>query len=70
MMAIHFSAPSGHLFARELIKTRTPKPVHNYIVEGACKVLNGVHVLSVVKTGGGKHLLKETLCCRLSLFNI
>jgi hypothetical protein len=49
-----FDTPSGHAFARELLKTRTSKPVHDYIIEGVCKALDGVHVLSVVKTGGGK----------------
>jgi hypothetical protein len=28
--------------------------VHDYIIEGVCKVLDGIHLLSVVKTGGGK----------------
>jgi hypothetical protein len=49
-----FDTPSGHVFACELLKTRTPKPVHDYIIEGVCKVLDGIHLLSVVKTGGGK----------------
>jgi hypothetical protein len=49
-----FDTPSGHIFARELLKTRTPKPVHDYIIEGVCKVLDGIHLLSVVKTFGGK----------------
>jgi hypothetical protein len=49
----HFDTPSGHAFAGELSKTRTQKPVHDYIIEGVCKALDGVHVLFVVKTGGG-----------------
>jgi hypothetical protein len=49
-----FDTLKGRNLARDILKTRTPRPIHDYILEGVCKLLDGVHVLSVVRTGGGK----------------
>ena len=46
--------PEGHQFIRSLLKTRTKRPIHDYILEGVCKALDGAQVLSIIKTGGGK----------------
>ena len=36
------------------LRPRLPHDLHDYIIEGLCKAVDGVHVLLVVKTGGGK----------------
>ncbi|KAG5222572.1 P-loop containing nucleoside triphosphate hydrolase protein [Salix suchowensis] len=40
--------------SRELLECLVPHKVHDYITEGICQVLDGQHLLSVVRTGGGK----------------
>ena len=44
----------GHQLIRRLLRPRLPHDLRNYIIEGLCKVVDGVHVLLVLKTGGGK----------------
>jgi hypothetical protein len=44
----------GHALARRLLRPCLPHDLHDYIIEGLCKAVDGVHVLLVVKTGGGK----------------
>ncbi|KAJ3763074.1 P-loop containing nucleoside triphosphate hydrolase protein [Lentinula raphanica] len=39
---------------RTLIRPRLPHDIHDYVLEGICKALEGYHVISVVRTGGGK----------------
>jgi hypothetical protein len=46
--------PAGHSLARQLLKDRIPHPLHDYVIEDVCKAIDGFHVLSVVRTGGGK----------------
>ena len=44
----------GQKLARELLRPFLTHDIHDYILEGICKAVEGVHVLLVVKTGGGK----------------
>ncbi|KAJ3991232.1 P-loop containing nucleoside triphosphate hydrolase protein [Lentinula boryana] len=39
---------------RTLIRPHLPHDIHDYVLEGICKALEGFHVISVVRTGGGK----------------
>ncbi|KAJ3820081.1 P-loop containing nucleoside triphosphate hydrolase protein [Lentinula raphanica] len=39
---------------RTLIRPRLPHDIHDYVLEGICKALEGYHVVSVIRTGGGK----------------
>ncbi len=44
----------GAEYIRALLGTAINHPLHDYILEGLCKALAGLHVLSVLQTGGGK----------------
>ncbi len=48
------SMPQGHALLRQLVRPRLPHDLHDYILEGICKALDGLHVVSIVKTCGGK----------------
>jgi hypothetical protein len=48
------SNPDGQKLARELLRPFLTHDIHDYILEGICKAVDGVHVLLIVKTGGGK----------------
>ena len=48
------SNSEGHALARQLLRSRLPHDLHDYILEAICKAVDGIHVLLVVKTGGGK----------------
>jgi hypothetical protein len=48
------STPEGLILARELLRPQLPHDIHDHILEGICKALDGFHVLAVIKTGGGK----------------
>lgn len=48
------STPEGLLLARELLRPQLPHDIHDHILEGICKALDGFHVLAVMKTGAGK----------------
>ena len=48
------STPEGLLLARELLRPQLPHDIHDHILEGICKALDGLNVLAVMKTGGGK----------------
>ncbi|KAJ8486762.1 hypothetical protein ONZ45_g14566 [Pleurotus djamor] len=39
---------------RELLRQLVPHEIHDYIIDGVTRALNGQHVISVVRTGGGK----------------
>ena len=44
----------GHELVRRLLRPRLPHDLHDYIIEGLCKAVDGVHVLLVLKTGSRK----------------
>ena len=48
------SNPEGLRLARELIRPQLPHDIHDYVLEGVCKAVDGIHVLAVAPTGGGK----------------
>ncbi|KAF9524234.1 hypothetical protein CPB83DRAFT_774197 [Crepidotus variabilis] len=48
------SSAEGLQLARQLLRPQLPHPIHDYILEGVCKALDGTNVLAVLKTGGGK----------------
>lgn len=48
------STPDGLRLARELLRPQLPHDIHDHILEGICKAIDGSHVLAVMKTGGGK----------------
>ena len=48
------SNPEGLRLARELIRPQLPHDIHDYVLEGICKAVDGSHVLAVAPTGGGK----------------
>ena len=47
------AAPKDML-ARQLLCPHLPHDLYDYIIEGICKAVDGIHVLPVVRTGGGK----------------
>ncbi|KAJ3985490.1 hypothetical protein F5890DRAFT_1553141 [Lentinula detonsa] len=60
-MAGESAVPSSELSSlhklqsiRTLIRPRLSHDIHDYILEGISKTLEGYHVISVIKTGGGK----------------
>jgi hypothetical protein len=48
------SNSDGHVLARQLRSPSLPHDLHDYVLEGLCKAVDGIHVLLVVRTGGGK----------------
>ena len=48
------STSEGLRLARQLLRPQLPHDIHDYILEGVCKAINGLHVLSVLPTGAGK----------------
>ncbi|KAK0429668.1 hypothetical protein EV421DRAFT_1914253 [Armillaria borealis] len=48
------SSPEGQALVWQLICPRLPHDIHDYVLEGICKALDGTHIISVVKIGGGK----------------
>ena len=48
------SSPDGLRLARQLLRPQLPHDTHDYALEGICKALDGIHVLAVTRTGGGK----------------
>ena len=48
------STPEGLLLARQLLRPQLPHDIHDHILEGICKALDGIHVLAIMKTGEGK----------------
>ncbi|KAF9029173.1 hypothetical protein BDP27DRAFT_1277889, partial [Rhodocollybia butyracea] len=49
-----FSTPDNIARVRQLIRPRFAHDIHDYALYGICKAMDGFHVVSVVKTGGGK----------------
>ena len=43
-----------YLLARQLIRPSLPHDLHDYVLEGLCKAVDGIYVLLVVRTEGGK----------------
>ena len=48
------SSPEGLRLARQLLRPQLPHDIHDYVLEAVCKAMDGVHVLVVAPTGGGK----------------
>ena len=48
------SNSEGHTLAWELLHSHLRHDLHDYILEAICKAVDGIHVLLMVKTGGGK----------------
>ncbi|KAF8228419.1 hypothetical protein L208DRAFT_1291619 [Tricholoma matsutake] len=48
------SNPDGQKLARQLLRPFLNHDIHDYILEGICKAVDGVHVLLILRTGGGK----------------
>ncbi|THU82398.1 hypothetical protein K435DRAFT_766589 [Dendrothele bispora CBS 962.96] len=48
------SCPENLAQVRQLLRPRFSHDLHDYALEGICKAADGLHVVSVVKTGGGK----------------
>ena len=48
------STPEGLQLARQLLRPQLPHDIHDYVLEGICKAVDGTHVLAVTRTGGGK----------------
>ena len=46
--------PEGHILICQHLRPLFPHDVHDYIIEGIAKAVDGIHVLSVIRTGGGK----------------
>ncbi|KAF8220149.1 hypothetical protein L208DRAFT_1106631, partial [Tricholoma matsutake] len=44
----------GHVLARQLLRPNLLHDLHDYVLEGLCKAVDGIHALLVVWTGGGK----------------
>ena len=53
-VGIGLSNPEGLQLARELIRPQLPHDIHDYVLEGVCKAVDGIHVLAVAPTGSGK----------------
>ncbi len=51
--ALSFTSPEGHQIVRGIIRKALYDP-HDYQLEGVCKALDGVDLLSVIATGSGK----------------
>jgi len=49
---VGLSNPEGMRLARKLLRPLLPHDIHDYILEGICKAIDGSHVLAVIKTGG------------------
>lgn len=48
------STPEGLRLARHLLRPQLPHDIHDFILEGLCKAIDGIHILSVLPTGAGK----------------
>ena len=49
-----FSSPEGRQLVRDILKDKLPYQPHDYQIEGVCKSLDGVSLISIIPTGGGK----------------
>lgn len=52
--AFKFSSEEGRTLVRNIIDTCLRLEPHDYQLDGVCKALDGVHVLAIIRTGGGK----------------
>jgi hypothetical protein len=48
------STPEGMRLVRDLLRPQLPHDIHDHILQGICKAVDGSHVLAVIKTGAGK----------------
>jgi superfamily II DNA helicase RecQ len=48
------SSPAGQALAREILRPILGFDPHDYQLEGTCKILDGVDLLAVIPTSGGK----------------
>lgn len=48
------STPENIAAVQQLIRPRFTHDIHDYVLEGICKAMDGFHIVSIVKTGGGK----------------
>lgn len=48
------NSPRGHSFAREVLRKRVGHDIHDYVLEGVCRAVEGQHIIAVTKTSGGK----------------
>ena len=53
-VGIGLSNSEGLKLARELIRPQLPHELHDYVLKGICKAVDGIHVLAVAPTGSGK----------------
>jgi hypothetical protein len=49
-----FSSPAGMRVSRAILRDKLQFDPHDYQLEGVCKLLDGVHVLGLIPTGGGE----------------
>ena len=49
-----FSSPAGRELVKKILSSRLPYMPHDYQLEGVCKSLDGIHLLAILPTGGGK----------------
>ena len=54
LQAPGMSSPEGMELARELLCPLLDHEIHDYVLEGVCKALDGNHILAVAPTSGGK----------------
>ena len=47
------SNSDGHLLVRRLLRPRLPHDLHDYIIEGLCKAVDGVHHQQIVHLVSG-----------------
>ena len=62
LLNVGLSNPEGMRLARKLLRPFLPHDIHDYILEGICKAIDGSHVLTVTKTGGGKLAISMATC--------
>ncbi|SJL16409.1 uncharacterized protein ARMOST_19933 [Armillaria ostoyae] len=48
------SGPEGQKLIQQLVCPCLSHDLHDYILEGVCKALDGLHIIYVLHTGGGK----------------
>jgi len=54
LQAPGMSSLEGMELARELLCPLLDHEIHDYVLEGVCKALDGNHILAVAPTSGGK----------------
>lgn len=49
-----FCSPEGRRFVTGIARSCLPYDPHDYVIDGTCKALDGIDLLAVLATGGGK----------------